>query len=328
MVVVGGRFPRHQSSVTYLGTESACMCACARASEQVLRPRFRRRRHVAGVAGLGGGRAASVRLLRASWGIVRAESEAQEGFEELLWGGLRGAARGNAEGTPPRGPGVGAAGRTRRTSFPLILGKSGLQRLGFEAPHSGLVSEFWRVPEGDSCTSCHSRAPADGSLRRPRATPAMWAAGLPVRRMLAWAEFAFSGEGGGVILLLLYIMRKLEATLPPPLGSPFLPFSVILRNLEEKGEEEKEGRRKGDRQTLTRTDGQTGRRRRAAGWTGGRAAGRAGGRTDGRADTREKGAFETERERPFDGLLLCHLLLDLTFRSCTSPPLGPFPFPY
>lgn len=104
MVVVGGRFPRHQSSVTYLGTESACMCACARASEQVLRPRFRRRRHVAGVAGLGGGRAASVRLLRAFWGIVRAESEAQEGLRssfgedcearregmqrELLLGGL------------------------------------------------------------------------------------------------------------------------------------------------------------------------------------------------------------------------------------------------
>lgn len=132
----------------------------------------------------------------------------------------------------------------------------------------------------------------------------------------------FRGRGGGVILLLLYIMRKLEATLPPPLGSPFLPFSVILRNLEEKGEEEKEGRRKGD--TNTHTDGRTDRQTQTSGWVDGPA----GGRTDGRADTREKGAFETERERPFDGLLLCHLLLDLTFRSCTSPPLGPFPFPY
>lgn len=116
----------------------------------------------------------------------------------------------------------------------------------------------------------------------------------------------FRGRGGGVILLLLYIMRKLEATLPPPLGSPFLPFSVILRNLEEKGEEEKEGRRKGDRQTLTRTDGQTGRRRRAAGWTGGRAAG-----PGGRADRRTGGHAGERSVRDGEGT---------TFRRFTLMP--------
>lgn len=298
MVVVGGRFPRHQSSVTYLGTESACMCACARASEQVLRPRFRRRRHVAGVAGLGGGRAVSVRLLRASWGIVRAESEAQEGFEELLWGGLRGAARGNAEGTPPRGPGVGAAGRTRRTSFPLILGKSGLQRLGFEAPHSGLVSEFWRVPEGDSCTSCHSRAPADGSLRRPRATPAMWAAGLPVRRMLAWAEFAFSGERGGRYPPPFIYNEKVRGNASSSSRVSISSIFCYIEKFRRKGGRG-EGRKEKGRQTNTHTDGRTDRQTQTSGWVDGRAgsrAGRAGGQTDGRT----RGRKERSRRRGND----------------------------